>query len=104
MAKDAARAGGVGSFGDIGTVEGRCGMDRDHDGQPVDRDRLVIGRTCPAAAAFDTGFRVSQPHAGALQLVDQLFGRKAHRRLLRRKAQARAHDLQGRAGRWSRRT
>ena len=45
----------------------------------VDRDRLVIGRTGAAAAAFDTGFRISQPHAVGLQFVDQVFRRNLSR-------------------------
>ena len=48
---------------------------RHHDGHAVDRDGLVVGRTRAAAAAFDAGFRINQPHAVGLQFVDQLFRR-----------------------------
>ncbi len=75
IADNAAVAIAVGCLGDIGTFEGRRRMDRNHDRHPVDRDGLVIGRTRAAAAAFDAGFWISQPHAVGLQFVDQVFRR-----------------------------
>ena len=88
VAQDAARAKGVGFLDDVRALEGRRGMHRRHYRHAVDGQRLMIGWPRAAAPTFDASFRVSQPNAKALQLVDQLFGRKAHGHLLRRKAQA----------------
>ena len=77
VADDAAVAVGVRGLGDVGAFERRRGMDRHHDGDAVDGDGLVVGRTGAAAAAFDTGLRVNQPHAVGLQLVDQVFRRRS---------------------------
>ena len=65
---------GVGFFGDIRRIEGRHRMHRNHHRQPVDGERLVVGRTRPAAAAVGARARVDQSQAAGLKIGDDRTG------------------------------